>query len=62
MRKLSVQRRRLVGLSASMAALSGVVPLLLRNHARLWWVWLCAMAAVLVWVIARLSKLNCEES
>ena len=61
MREMSAERRRLVGLSACLAALSGMVPELLRNHPRLWWVWLCAMVAVLVWVIARLVKLNCEE-
>jgi FtsH-binding integral membrane protein len=51
----------LAGLAACVAALSGMAPVLLRNHARLWWVWLVAVVVVMVWLIAALTKLNCEE-
>lgn len=62
MREMSAERRRLAGLSACLAAMSGVGPALLRNHSRLRLVWLGAVVVAMVWVIARLAKLNCEES
>jgi len=61
MREMSAQRRRLAGLSACFAAMSGVGPALLRNHPRLLWVWLVTVVVALVWVIAALTKLNREE-
>lgn len=61
MREMSVKRRRLAGLSASVAAMSGVGPVLLRDHARLRWAWLGMIAVMLVWIIAALAKLKCEE-
>ena len=61
MRKMSAQRRRLAGLAACVAAMSGMGPVLLRNHARLKLVWLGAVVVVMVWLIAALTKLNCEE-
>jgi hypothetical protein len=61
MRELSAQRRRLAGLSACVAAMSGVGPALLRNHVRLRCVWLGAVVLMMVWVIAVLTKLNCKE-
>jgi hypothetical protein len=61
MREMSEQRRRLAGLSACLAAMSGVGPALLRNHARLRLVWLGVVVVAMVWVIARLTKLNCKE-
>lgn len=61
MREMSEQRRRLAGLAACLAAMSGVGPALLRNHSRLLWVWLVAVVVAMVWVIAALTKLNREE-
>lgn len=61
MREMSAKRRRLAGLSASAAALSGVGPVLLQDHARLRLAWLGVMVVMLVLIIAALAKLKCEE-
>ncbi len=57
MRKMSVQRRRVVALAGSVAAMSGVGPLLFhRNH----WavaIWLGLMVALLVWVVVLMARL-----
>jgi hypothetical protein len=61
MRKLSVQRRRVVVLASSVAAMSGVGPLLFhRNH----WamaVWLGLMMTLLVWVVVLMVRLRKGE-
>ncbi len=61
MRERSAQRRRLAGVAASVSAMSGVGPGLLRNHPRIEWVWLGVMISALIWVIVALTKLNCKE-
>lgn len=61
MRKMSEERRRVVGLAASLACMSGVEPVLLRGHPRVQWVWLAVYASLLVWVIVKMVRLGRSE-
>ncbi len=61
MRQLSERRRRLVATACGASAMSGVGPALSRHHPRLEWVWLGLLAALLVWVIVMMVRLNSEE-
>lgn len=61
MRKMSEERRRVVGLAASLACMSGVGPVLFRNHPRAEWVWLVVYASLLVWVIVKMVRLGRSE-
>jgi VIT1/CCC1 family predicted Fe2+/Mn2+ transporter len=61
MRKLSVQRRRVVGLAGSVAAMSGVGPALFhRNHWALA-VWLGLMMMLLGWVLVLMVRLRKDD-
>lgn len=61
MRKLSAQRRRVVTMAASMAAISGVGPLLLRGHHSLEIVWAGLIVVLAVTVIVQTVRLRREE-
>lgn len=61
MRQLSVERRRIVVMASSVAAMSGVVPLLATRHPRFVALWLGCMAGLLVVAIAHLAKLQKAE-
>jgi hypothetical protein len=61
MRKLSLQRRKVVVLAASTAAMSGVGPLLFQKHPYLRIAWVGFMAVMLVVVVLQLAKLKKAE-
>jgi hypothetical protein len=61
MRRLSAQRRRVVALSGSVAAMGGLEPLLRPEHPHLVILLLCFMVCMLGLVIAQLVKLKKEE-
>jgi hypothetical protein len=62
MRQMSLQRKRVVVMATSIAALSGTGPLwLLRGHRYLGMGWLVFMAVMLVAVIVQMAKLKREE-
>ncbi len=61
MRRLSVQRRRVVALASSVAAMSGVGPLLFARHCWAAWVWMGLMVTLLVWAIVLMTRLRRHE-
>ncbi len=61
MRRLSGERRRIVALSGSVAALSGVVPPLLGHHPVLRWAWVGFMVSLLVYVVVLMVRLRRNE-
>jgi hypothetical protein len=61
MRAMSVERRKVVGLASSLAAMSGVGPVLLREHRRAEWVWLAVYILLMIWVIVRMVRLRRDE-
>jgi hypothetical protein len=61
MRKMSLQRRRVVSLAASVAALSGLGPVLFPRHSAARWVWLGLMATLLFWVILLMLRMKRDE-
>lgn len=61
MRQLSARRRRLVSFSGSVAAMSGLGPLLFPRHSAARWVWMGLMATLLVWVIVLMLRLRRDE-
>jgi hypothetical protein len=61
MRRMSVQRRRVVVLASSVAAMSGVGPLLFARHSWLRWGWMGLMAALLAAVIVLMVRLRRDE-
>jgi hypothetical protein len=61
MREMSLQRRRVVALAGSIAAMSGAGPLLLRGHRHLGMAWIGFVAVMLVVVIVQMVKLRREE-
>jgi hypothetical protein len=61
MRRMSVQRRRVVSLASSVAAMSGVGPLLFPHHSVARWVWLGLMATLLIWVIVLMLRLKRDD-
>ncbi len=61
MRRLSAARRRVVALAGSMAAISGVEPLLLQRHSLARWIWLGLMATLLVRLIVLMARLRKDE-
>ena len=58
MNKLSPERRRVVILAASIAAMSGVVGLLGHNHPVLMGIWIAVLAVAMVYVIVQLFKIK----
>ncbi len=60
MRRLSAARRRVV-LAGSMAAMSGVGPLLLPRHSVARWIWIGLMVILFVRVIVLMSRLKKAE-
>jgi hypothetical protein len=58
---MSAERRRVVVMASSLAAMSGVGPVLFRGHPRAEWVWLAVYAALMVWVIVKLVRLRRDE-
>jgi hypothetical protein len=61
MRAMSAERRKVVGLASSLAAMSGVGPVLLREHRRAEWVWLAVYILLMIWVIVRMVRLRRDE-
>ena len=61
MRRVSKQRRRIVALSSSVAAMSGVVPLLIRRHPVDGWMWLGMMAGLVVGAIILMVRVQRDE-
>jgi hypothetical protein len=65
MRRMSVQRRRVVVMAASVSAMSGMGPLLFEGHTQrqLWMrcAWLGVIAMLLVVVIALMVRLKRDE-
>ena len=61
MRQISRQRRRVVVMASSIAAMSGMVPALLRGHTWMLWTWMGLEAAMLVWVIVLMVRLRRDE-
>lgn len=61
MRRLSAARRRVGVLASSIAAMSGVGPLLFQHNFWARWVWLGLMATLLVWVIVLMARLRKDE-
>jgi hypothetical protein len=58
MSQLSPERRKVVVIAASIAAMSGSVGLLARNHPWLAGVWLGLLAVALVYVMVQLVKIK----
>lgn len=61
MRKMSLQRRRLVLLANSVACMGGVGPSLSQHHPQLEGVWLGLTATLLIWVIVQMMRLRKDE-
>jgi hypothetical protein len=61
MRQISERRRRLVVLCSSVAAMSGLGPVLGRHHPKLELVWIGLMAVGLVFAMTQLAALKREE-
>jgi hypothetical protein len=61
MRRLSVKRRRVVSAAGSVAAFSGIGPLLTRGHPGLELAWIGLMATLLVGVIVLMVRLRQDE-
>jgi hypothetical protein len=61
MRKLSSARRRLAALASSVASMSAMGSMLLRENHRLGLVWMGVIAAMLVWVIKLMVRLRRNE-
>ncbi len=61
MRRLSAARRRVVVLASSMAAMSGVGPLLFQRNNLARWVWLGLMAVLVVRLIVLMVRLRKDE-
>jgi hypothetical protein len=61
MRKMSAERQRVALLASSLAAMSGVGPVLLRGNPRAEWVWLGVYASLLVWLVVRMVRLRRDE-
>ncbi len=61
MRRLSAARRRVVVLASSMAAMSGVGPLLFQRNNQARWVWLGLMAVLVVRLIVLMVRLRKDE-
>jgi hypothetical protein len=61
MKQLSPQRRRVVALSGSVAAMGGLGPALLPRHPRLEVLLLCFMVGTLAFAIMQLVKLKKRE-
>jgi hypothetical protein len=58
---MSVQRRRVVVMASSLAAMSGIGSVLFRGHVWLGWTWMGVEIAFLVWVIVLLLRLRRDE-
>jgi hypothetical protein len=58
MRAMSAERRRVAAMASSLAAMSGVGPVLLREHRRAEWVWLAVYILLMIWVIVKLVRLR----
>jgi hypothetical protein len=61
MRRMSWQRRRVVGAASSLACMSGIGPALSRHHPRVEWVWLVVYVLLLIWVIVLMVRLGRDE-
>ncbi len=61
MREMSVQRRRVVVLASSVAAMSGLGTLLFHRHAWLGWTWMGLEGALLAWVVVLMVRLKRDE-
>ncbi len=61
MRQMSVQRRRVVSMAGSVAAMSGLGPLLFRRHPWLGWGWIGLMFTLLVCVVVLMVRLRQDE-
>jgi hypothetical protein len=61
MRQMSLQRRRVVVMAGSVAAMSGAVPMLMLKHPRLGFLWLGFMVLVLVMAIRGMARLKRTE-
>ena len=61
MRKMSVQRRRLVVQAGGLASLHALMPSLLPRGGWREWVWLSVMAALMVRVIVMMIRLRRAE-
>lgn len=66
MQEMSEKRRKTAALAASVAALGGVIPvliLMMRGRGRIWWMWVSLgfLTAVTVGVIVKLAALIREE-
>jgi len=56
MSELSPRRRKVVLLCASVACMSGVVPMLMRTHPKLGFAWLGLMVVALIFAVAEFAK------
>jgi hypothetical protein len=62
MRKISEERRKLAATSASVAAMSGVGPLLLRHTSKVWhWGWIVCVVVLEIILITKLVQLKRTE-
>jgi hypothetical protein len=61
MRELTAARKKVVVLAASIAAMSGVVPLLARGHTALMLAWVALMFVGLVFLLVEFVKLQRQE-
>ncbi len=61
MRRMSVQRRRVVVLACSVAAMSGVGPVLFSRHAWLRDAWIGLMLGLLAWVVVLTVRLRRDD-
>jgi hypothetical protein len=61
MKEMSLQRRRVVVLAGSLAAISGAGPVLLRGHRFAQMAWVVFLAVMIVVLIVRMVKLKREE-
>jgi hypothetical protein len=61
MRQLSAQRKKVVVMAASIAAISGSGPILLRGHHRLELAWLVFMVILIVRLIVLMTRLRRDD-
>jgi hypothetical protein len=62
MKQLSPERRKIVVLASAIAASSGAVLLLQKDHPRLTATWLGLLSVALVYVIVQLVKIKRQKS
>ncbi len=61
MKRMSLQRRRVVGAASIAACMGGIGPALFQHHPRLEWVWLVLYVPLMIWLIVLMARLQRSE-